>query len=396
MSPIFYIALPLILFVHALDRGALATSGPQLFLELGYTNTAFGLLLSAYFFTNIPGQFAAGWLIDRIGAYRTLAAGLLVFSMATLLTGLASSFIALLGLRLLVGLGECASFPASSKLIAQYLPAHRLGISNALVGTGLMLGNAGGLLLGGFIIAAAGWRAIFYVFGALSLMVLVISALIVPLGAKNPAVGELKDRIEYSFILRKRELWGATFGHFAFNYPYFLLLSWMPTYLVRQHGLSFGTMGLVGGAFYLLSAIMGIVVGVLSDHRIAAGADPSRLRKQMLCTAGVIMIACMLACALGTAGVVIAALLLYSVGSGLSGVTIFAAGQTLAGPLAAGRWMALQNGLASFAGVLAPILTGLIIDLTGYFQAAFVAAAVAVSLGIICWTLIIRRIERIM
>lgn len=387
------LGLSLVIFVHAIDRGSLATAGPELTKELGRSNTAFGILLSAYFWTYIPGQFLAGWAIDRFGAHRTIAAGLLVFSLATLFSGLAFGFGSLLILRLLVGLGESASFPGSSKLIAQNLPIHRLGISNAMIGAGLMLGNGVGVMLGAIMISLSGWRPSLFLFGLLSLLVFAIWTRVGPRNDAGEATAARGAEPSYRAIVSRREAWGASGGHFAFNYPYLLLMTWMPTYLVRQYGFSVEEMGLLAGAFYVLSASMGILIGHLTDRRIAAGADANRLRRRMLIAAGVIMIACMLGCASGQAPIAIAALIAYSVANGLSGVNTFAAGQTLAGPAAAGKWMAVQNSLGGLAGILAPVITGFVIDLTGYFQVAFLIAALIALVGIGFWTIIIRRIE---
>ncbi|MEO8926370.1 MAG: MFS transporter, partial [Caulobacteraceae bacterium] len=108
--------LAISVFINYVDRGNFATAAPLMKDALGLTNTQVGVMISAFFWVYAPGQFLAGWLAERVSAYLVLAVGLAVWSMATVLTGLAGGFATLLALRLLLGLGECAAFPCSSKL----------------------------------------------------------------------------------------------------------------------------------------------------------------------------------------------------------------------------------------------------------------------------------------
>ena len=136
--------LAVAVFINYVDRGAIATAAPLIKDALRLTNSQIGVLLSAFFWTYTPGQLLAGALAERTGAYRVLALGLAVWATATALTGLAGGFAMLLGLRLLLGLGESAFYPCSSKLLAEALPRHRLGAANGLIGVGLALGRPSG------------------------------------------------------------------------------------------------------------------------------------------------------------------------------------------------------------------------------------------------------------
>src|SRR5690242_10142615 len=143
--------LAVALFMSYVDRGNVATAAPLMKDELRLSAGQIGLLFSAFYWTYIPGQLLAGWLAERINAYRTLALGLVLWSLVTAATGLASGFVILLGLRFLLGVGESAIFPCSSKLIAQHLPAQRLGVANGAMATGLALGPAFGTFFGGVL-----------------------------------------------------------------------------------------------------------------------------------------------------------------------------------------------------------------------------------------------------
>ncbi len=386
----------LAVFIHALDRGNFAIAAPLIKDQLALTNTQIGLLISAFFWTYVPGHVLAGTLIERIGAARTLTLALTTWSLATLLTGLAGGFTALLALRLLLGLGESAGFPATSKLLASILPPERLGAANGLVGAGLMLGNGAGVLLGGLLVAALGWQALFLVFGALSLLWLV-PWLAMTRGAQQrltlprstpPAPG-------YARMLKERETWGAVLGMFCANYPYFLVLSWLPLYLVKQQGFSLQAMAWLGGAIYLAGALINLIGGPYVDRLIARGSDPAAVRKAVVVASSLVATLCMLACALGNTQVAVAGLAGYAVAIGLGPIGSFTAGQTLAGPAAAGKWMGLQNGAGGLAGVVGPLVTGMLIDATGDYRIAFLFSAAVALTGAVMWGVVIRRIAPI-
>lgn len=386
----------LAVFIHALDRGNFATAAPLIKDQLALTNTQIGLLISAFFWTYVPGHILAGGLIERIGAARTLTLALTTWSLATLLTGLAGGFGALLALRLLLGLGESAGFPATSKLLATALPPARLGAANGLVGAGLMLGNGAGVLLGGLLVAALGWQALFLVFGALSLLWLVPWLTMTRAGEQRLTLPpSAHPAPSYARILKRRETWGALLGMFCGNYPYFIVLSWLPLYLVKQQGFSLQAMAWLGGAIYLAGALINLIGGPYVDRLIARGADPAAVRKAVVVASSLVGTVCMVACALGNSQVAVAGLAGYALAIGLGPIGSFTAGQTLAGPAAAGKWMALQNGTGGLAGVVGPLVTGMLIDATGNYRIAFLFSAAVALIGAMMWGVVIRRIEPI-
>ena len=116
-GPLIVPLLALAIFINYVDRGNLATAAPLMMGELGLDATQIGILISAFFWAYTPGLVLAGWLADRFNAYMTLAVGLAIWSLATLLTGLAGSIAVLLALRVLLGVGEAAAFPCSSTII---------------------------------------------------------------------------------------------------------------------------------------------------------------------------------------------------------------------------------------------------------------------------------------
>ena len=258
-------------FINYIDRGNLATAAPLMQDELNLSASQLGILLSAFYYGYVICMPAMGWLAERYGAKRVLGAGVAIWSIATLTTGFAGGFATLLMLRVLLGIGESVAFPCASKVLAHAVEVGRLGVANGILSFGYLLGPAVGTLLGGYLMTVFGWRAVFIVFGAMSLVWLWPWSR-VPIGPPTtPKLSAADARPSFSQILRRRELWGASLGHFASNYGYYFIVSWLPFYLVKSRGFSMGSMVAIASWAYLLNALSALAMGWLADRWIRAG-----------------------------------------------------------------------------------------------------------------------------
>jgi MFS family permease len=194
-------------------------------------------------------------------------------------------------------------------------------------------------------------------------------------------------------ILRCRELWGSCLGQFCEAYALYLVLSWLPVYLVKARGFSITEMAQIAASVYALSTLTCILTGWVSDRAVTAGASSNRVRKSALLTGFAGLTVCMSACALAGPFGSLLAMAGCGVCLGLVLTTIYATAQTLAGPNAAARWFGIQNFLANLAGISAPLISGIVVDQTGSFSLAFLIAAVLALVGMIAYGLIVRRIE---
>ncbi len=384
--------LALAVFINYVDRGNLATAAPLMQGELKLTHTDVGLLLGAFFWSYTPGQLLAGWVAEKINAYRTIAIGLALWSLATLATGFATGFVAIFALRLVLGLGESVAFPCSSKLLAEHLPSHRLGAANGMIGAGLALGPAFGTLIGGLLMARYGWRPVFILFGLASILWLVPW-----LGLTRQASREASARVRsavpsFRAIIRQRAAWGACLGHFSGNYAFYFVILWLPLYLVKSRGFSVGQMAVIGGFIYVVYAISCQLTGLISDAWMRAGASATLVRKSFIVTSHLGSAICLLFCAIGGPLTAVVSLVVAGVCFGFGTPTIYAIGQTLAGPRAGGKWVAVQNCVGNLAGIVAPAVTGFIVDRTGQFAPAFLVAGAVGLLGVIGWGVIIREV----
>jgi MFS family permease len=201
------------------------------------------VLLSAFFWTYSLMQPVAGWLVDRFDVYRVYAVGFAVWSVAVAAGGLTHSFWALLATRLALGVGESVAYPSYSRILTSAVPEGKRGFANAMIDTGTKAGPALGTFAGGLLVQSIGWRQFFFALGAISLL------WIVPWMRAIPKAGARHERTAAppaSAVLRRPEAWVTFGGLFCFNYAFYFLLTWLPTYLVRERQFSMRDVGLTG------------------------------------------------------------------------------------------------------------------------------------------------------
>jgi len=389
--------LALAVFINYVDRGNLATAAPVLATELHFSATQIGVLLSSFYWTYAVSQLGAGWLAERYPVQRVIAAGFTLWCIATILTGLASTFAVLLVLRLVLGLGESVAFPCSSKMLAENTAIDRRGRSNALIAIGLALGPAFGTYVGGKILAHYGWRALFLSLGTLSLLWLVpwITGPARELPARRVEGDQRGASPSFLDIIGRREAIGAGLGHFCANYTFYFVLSWLPFYLVNVRGYSIERMAAVGGITYAMNAVGSWLAGHIGDRMIGRGESPHRVYVVTLVTSHIVVAVCLVGVLLGGSRLLEPSLLVMGLAFGLATTTLYAVGQLLAGPGAAGQWIGFQNAVGNLAGIVGPAITGFLVDHTGSFYSAFALAIGFSLIGVIAWTVVIPRITEV-
>jgi MFS family permease len=389
------LVIGLAVLLNYVDRGNLATAAPLLQDELSLSNGEIGVLLSAFFWVYAPAQLLAGWLAHRFDIRIVLAAGVALWSVATALTGLAHGFASILALRLMLGLGESVTFPCWLLILARYSVEHERGRANGFVSSGQGFGPMLGTLFGGLAMAHFGWRAMFLGLGTITLLWLWPWFAVTRDMALHAADGDDPRQVSYVEILQQRGFWGVAVGQFLINYAFYFVLTWLPSFLVKAGGFTVSQMAGIGAAIYGIYAVTTALAGAVSDRWIQHGWSATRVRKMFLLVAASgsgVTIAC---CALVPPQAAAWFLGITAVFFGLSTPMIFAVGATLAGPRAAGRWGGAQNLAGQLAGVVSPIVTGLIVDRTGGYSLAFAMAAAAALLSMVAWGIVIRQVAAV-
>ena len=392
-AKLIVLLLGALVLLNYVDRGAIGIAAPRLKDELGLTPAEFGLAVSAFAWIYAPAQFAVGWLSDRFCVYRLIAIGLAVWSLATFVTGLATGLATLVTLRLLLGIGEGVAFPAASKIIARHVVAERRGIANSVPAAALAFGPALGTFAGGLILRYSGWRPIFFVFGAASLLWLLPWFLASKrewrTRSQRPESG-----VGLAEVMRQPIVWSMGIGHFMNTYGFYFLLAWLPLFLVKERGFSLLEMTGMMTVTYIVQGVGALAWGWISDRLVRSGREEGQLRKGLMSLNMFVSAAAILCIGYSVSpGAIFGWLVVNAIFSGIGGSNSYAIAQIYAGPDAAGRWVGVMNGVGNISGIIGPILTGVLIEDSGSYMSAFVASAAIVGCGTLWWWFALPRVR---
>jgi len=393
-ATLLVVLLGVAILLNYTDRGAIGIAAPLMTSELKLDPEAFGLVLSAFFWVYAPVQLVVGWLVDRFSVYRLLAAGVLLWAAATLAMGLVAGFASLLLLRILLGMGETIAFPGASKIITRHVPDERRGMANAALALGIALGPALGTLIGGLILVSQGWRAIFIVFGAATLLWLVPWHFAI----RNLEETERETRREtvpVSKLLGKWPLWSMSIAHVASNYVFYFLLGWLPLFLTKSRGLPIAEMTFIATLGYAAQAVSALGFGYVSDWWTRRGYGEAAVRRAMMFGGQLLAAGAVFGLAYAQTDAALALVLCVAgVATGALSLNTYAVAQMFAGQRTAGTWVGIQNAIGNLSGIFGPILTGFIVQRAGYTSACIVTAAVA-GAGALWWIVGVPKIREI-
>lgn len=391
--------LVVVMLISFFDRGNLSVAAPVLAPDLGLGPEKLGRLFSAFFFTYAVCQAGVGWLCDRVDVKWVYAGGFLLWSCATLGTAAMSGFAGLLVMRLLLGAGEWVTYPATARIFAEVIPESRRGLANSLVDAfGARIGPAAGILCGAWLVAERGWRALFILMGTAGLLWLIPWIAFAPrfgVERREATAAAAAPKIGWRELLRRRAFWGTCGGLMGANYAWYFLLTWLPSYFVSERSFSLKSVGVIGSFPFLVMVIPSLGGGLLADWLIARGGSPVKVRKRFL-TVGLLLTAFLLPLTVvPRVEYALAALFTACFTLGVYASNLHALTQSLAGAEASGRWTGLQNACGNIPGMVAPWVTGWMVQATGHYFAAFLAAGVSCLLGSACFGLLVRESDRL-
>src|SRR4051794_8637549 len=264
--------------INYADRVALSVAAQPVSVEFGLTKVEMGYLLSSFLWMYVICLIPVGLLVDRFGGKVVNAAGIGLWSAATVLTGFAPSYLFMMGTRVVMGMGESTSWPASNRIIREWFPASERGVANAIFGAGAAAGPAIGAIAISAIIQFWGWRAGFISAGSVGFIWLAAWMLLFDRPervrwlrpterakilaerdgqAADPTVAE-QPVSSLWYLLSLRSTWGLFLTQGCEVYGGYMLLTWLPTYLQQSKGLSVMNPGLLTAVPFAAASILGI------------------------------------------------------------------------------------------------------------------------------------------
>ncbi len=388
--------------VNYFDRVNLSVAHDSLAASFGMSDVVFGYLLSAYSWTYAGMQLPCGTLLDRFGVRRVMLVAILLWSLASGLAAVAPSIAFLFAARLLLGVGEAPSFPANAKAIGLWFPERQRAIPTATFDAAAKLSIGLGTPVLGLILLHYGLRVNFATTAVLSLLYAGLFAWLYrdPAGQEGAGsdrqAGDDTRALLLSELLRQPKIWGAALGSGAYNYCFYLLLTWLPVYLERGTRLSSHSALLLSGLPWILAAVADFAIGgVLVDVLLRHGRNADIVRRVVLLGGTALGLLICAPAFTSNAVTVLAALSLALSGLAAAAPVVWTLPSLLAPPRSVGRVGAILNLSNQIAAITAPIATGYIRVATHSFSAAFSLAAAILLCGLISYIFLLGRIERV-
>jgi len=378
--------------INYLDRATLSIALPKISAELSLGPEAKGLLLSAFFWSYALMQIPMGWLADRHSVRWLYAGSFALWSVACGLTGIAESLAMAIIFRIVLGVGEAIYLPGCMRLITQLFAPKDRGLPSGLLDFGTRTGLAVGAPLVAWLTTHYGWRKMFFIVGFSALLWLPFWLLAMPsrlTGDKPDPAGQAIAKVLHSGGLTfDRNLLGCCLGFFCFGYYQYLLVTWLPDYLVQVRHLSILKAGAYSSVTYFVWALSGPLGGWICDRLIHHGWDETRVRKGVITAAfstGLLLIPAARVTNTGWALTLIAAASLVGLATG-NLLVIF---QCCAPPGQVGVWSGTVNFVGNIGGALSPLATGILISRTGSYFPGFALAPVVLLTGLLSYWLIV-------
>ncbi len=380
--------------INYLDRAALSFALPIISKDFQLTAQSKGLLLSSFFWSYALMQIPIGWAADRFNLRRLYAGAFIVWSFAQGFTGLATSFTALLAFRMLLGIGESIYLPGGTKIVSLLFSPKERGLPSGLFDFGTRTGLVLEGILVPWLLVHVGWRRTFLILGFTALLWLApwfwVFPSRLPAARSNTATSGASSSAARTLL--SRNLIGICLGFFCFDYYWYVLVTWLPDYLVTVRQLNIVQAGFYASLAFFTFGIAEPLGGWIADSLIRRGWNETATRKGIVTVAftmGIFLIAAMRSVHTGVAiGLLIAASLV-----GLATGNLLAILQSCAPPEAVGIWTGAENFAGNLAGIAAPLAVGFLITSRGSYVPGFQLASIILFAGVLAYWFVVGELK---
>ena len=397
--------------INYADRVALSVAAKPVSAEFGLSQVQMGYLLSSFLWMYVICLIPVGLLVDRFGGKVVNSVGIGVWSAATVLTGFAPSFLFMMSTRIVMGMGESTSWPASNRVIREWFPAAERGIASAIFGAGSAAGPAVGAIAISAIIQVWGWRTGFFCAGAVGFIWL---ALWMAIFDRPDRVSWLKpterDKIlaerdgntpkdaaeepvsSIWYLLSLRSTWGLFLTQGCEVYGGYMLLTWLPSYLQQAKGLSVMNAGMLTAVPFAVASVIAVGLGKISDavltkESVHAGGRRTMLAVMLLGASIILLVP--FVDELWIAIVILA--IVRAMGLAGSALNFALVTDLVRNRADIGKVTSFTVLGGNSFGLMSPIITGYVVGWTGSFDRAFLVAGLLPLIGAVATFTMTRR-----
>ncbi|WP_197339122.1 MFS transporter [Ralstonia solanacearum] len=399
--------------INYIDRTVLSAAAPHIQKEFHLSAVEMGIVMSAFFWSYALLQLPAGILADRFGQKKVLGFAVLWWSVATAVTGLATGFKSLVGLRVALGVGEAGAYPSNAGITSRWFPKQERATVAAIFDSGSKLGSAIALPLIAWLLVTFDWKVTFTVAGSLGIVWSVVWALVFkdsPAEHKDVNAAELAHiqkglpaargtdapTVPWYKLLTHRNVCAMCIGFFMINYNSYFFITWLPTYLVKERGMGLMEMGFMASLPLFVSMFVEVFAGWASDRVYASGKLSLTATRKLFLVIGLVMASSIgLAAFAQSAAVAVILLCIAKSGTTVAASQVWALPADVAPGNTVSMVAGLQNTVSNMGGVVGPIITGAIVGATGSFIPALVFSAALIGLAIVNYLFLLGKVEPI-
>lgn len=397
--------------INYLDRTVISVAAPLMTQELGLSAVAMGIVFSAFSWTYAAAQIPGGILLDRIGVRLTYFLSVTIWSTFTLLQGLTTNLWTLIACRMGLGVAEAPAFPSNSRVLGTWFPQAERASATGVYSIGQYFGLAFLSPLLFWIAGAFGWRALLVIVGAVGIVFGVVWYALYRNPDESRANQAERDyitagggvasssgvRFEWrhiAFLMRKRQILGASIGQFASNSTLVFFLTWFPTYLATER-----QMGWIKVGFFtvlpFIAACVGVMTGGLCSDLLLRRTGSANIARKLPIISGLLLASTIvIANFVASDTLVIIVMSVAFFGQGMCNL-----GWTLLTDVAPKELMGLSAGVfnlcANLAGIVTPLVVGLVVGLTGSFAWALAFIGIVALLGVFSYVFIVGDVRRV-
>lgn len=351
--------------------------------QFGLSNTQLGLANSIFFLTYAIAQIPFGIIGDKIGRKIIITVGFLLLAVATYFSGLATTFVLFLTIRAIAGIGQGAYYGPQFALSTEAIPKSKRTIGNAIINSGMAFGTSGGYLLSSKLVLENGesWSKPFFIMALPTLIVgllfyTVLKEKVIRPGEEPEEETGPKEKISLKQIFSNRNLVAAFILCFTSIYANFVILTWLPQFLIAERGFTGASVGFISSLVPWAS-----IPGALLFARIN---DKTGATKKLVFLLVPLAILSVFAIAFVTnRTLLISVLILYGLTGKLALDPIMVTFVTKHAPKSAlGTSLSAYNFIGMSGSILAPYVTGYLADTSGSMQVGFYLSCVLLAIGL--------------
>jgi MFS transporter, ACS family, D-galactonate transporter len=400
--------------INYLDRSVAGIAAPSMSHDLGLNPALMGVIFSAFSWTYAASQIPGGLLLDRFGTKLTYFFAVTLWSVFTGLQGLALGFASLLVMRLLIGIAEAPCFPTNSRVVAMWFPQQERARATGIYTFAEYVGLAFLSPLLFWMEGQLGWRMLFAIVGSIGVLfgLVWITKFREPHHSKTANQAELeyisagggvvdgsKQHAQFKWshigaLLKQRSMLGICIGQFACNSTNVFFLTWFPTYLVTERHMPWLKVGLIAVLPFIAASVGTLAGGYISDAMLRRGVPLNWSRKLPVIFGLLAASSIVAANYVNSTTAVIAILCVAYFAQGMSALAWM-----IVSDIAPKGLLGLSGGLfnlfANAAGIVTPLMIGLIVNATGSFVYAMVFISGVTLVGALSYIFVVGDIRRI-